>query len=79
MSSRSSASLREASARTRGTKGRQSGSPSMSEMQTQAYLAARDALRRIRRTSALLAGLPKTGLQPVGRSETPHRSDAGGV
>ena len=77
MSSRSSASLTEASARTRRTMGRRSGSPSMSEKQTQAYLAARDALRRIRRTSALLAELPNAGLQPVGRSETPRRADAG--
>lgn len=43
---------------------RRGGLPSMSEKQTQAYLIARDALRRIRRTSALV--LPSPDAVPRG-------------
>jgi len=38
-----------------------SGLPSLSEKQTQAYLAARDLLRRIRRTNTLVMAPPDGG------------------
>lgn len=37
------------------------GLPSLSETQAQAYLAARDVLRRIRRTNSLVLPLPDRG------------------
>lgn len=58
MHSRSSTSLSEAAGRTRMTMGRRGGMPSMSEKQAEAYLAARDALRRIRQTSSFLTPPP---------------------
>jgi hypothetical protein len=54
MSSRLSASLSGTAGQTRRTMRRHSGLPFMSEQQAQAYLIARDALRRIRRTSSLV-------------------------
>ena len=58
-----------------GRAGRRRGrSASMSAKQTQAYLIARDALRRIRRASSLTAAAhsdPDAG----GLSTAPHRSD----
>ena len=46
---------------------------SMSEKQTQAYLMACDALRRIRRTSSLLAASANANADFSGRSEAPCR------
>jgi hypothetical protein len=43
----------------------------MSETQTQAYLMARDALRRIQRTSSLLAISRPSSAALRGRSEAP--------
>ena len=54
MSSRFGTSLSENAGRLHKTKKRRGGLPSMSEKQTQAYLVARDALRRIQRTSSLV-------------------------
>lgn len=77
MSSGSSASLSEASAEARSSTspGRRSSSLSLTEKQTQAYLEARDALRRLRRASALLAALPNAGPQPLGAHEATIRPD----
>jgi hypothetical protein len=54
MSSRSGTSLSGNAGQGRTTMKRRGGLPSMSEKQTQAYLIARDALRWIQRTSALV-------------------------
>jgi hypothetical protein len=63
--------------RTRRTTRRRRGVRSMSEKQTQAYLFAREALRRIRRTSELLAAPPNAVPDPGGRSEAAHRLNRG--
>ena len=75
MCSRSATSLLENAGRTRRTTRRRSGLPSMSAKQTQAYLIARDALRRIQRTSSLLADPGNPGPKQGERSEQLHRSD----
>jgi hypothetical protein len=55
MNSRFAASPSENAAPTSKTRSRRGRSAPMSEKQTQAYLLARDAVRRIRRISSLLA------------------------
>jgi hypothetical protein len=53
MSSRFGASLSGSEGRIRTTMRRAAGKPFMSEKQIEAYLIARDALRRIQRTSSV--------------------------
>jgi hypothetical protein len=74
MNSRFAASPSETAApTTRKTRSRRGGLASMSEKQTQAYLMARDALRRIQRTSLLLATSMRASADLRGRSETGNR------
>jgi hypothetical protein len=61
MSSRSRTVVAGHPARTPQRSRSRSGLPSFSERQTQAYLAARDVIRRIRRTSTLVLPPPKGG------------------
>jgi len=75
MHSRPATSLSETAGQTHRTMGRRRGLPSMSEKQTQAYLMARDALRRIQRTSSLLAAPPNARPDRGERSEATHRWD----
>jgi len=75
MHSRPATSLSETAGKTQRTVARRRGLPSMSEKQTQAYLMARDALRRIRRTSSLLAAPRNARLDLGERSEATHRWD----
>ena len=51
-----------------------SGLPSLSEKQTQAYLAARDMLRRIQRTNTLVLPPPNGGGDGFDRTQTNERS-----
>jgi hypothetical protein len=44
------------------------GLPSLSEKQTQAYLAARDVIRRILRTNTLVLPPPRGGGEGCGRT-----------
>jgi hypothetical protein len=71
MVSRSVTSASGNSGRNRRSMPRRGGLPSMSEKQTQAYLIARDALRRIQRTSSLVLpppdGRPNPGDRPAGK------------
>lgn len=74
MSSRFAASpSKNAALMTSGTKSRRRNSAPMSEKQTQAYLMARDALRRIQRISLLLATSTDASAFLRGRSEAPRR------
>jgi hypothetical protein len=70
MASRSVASPSGNSGRNRRPMPRRGALPSMSEKQTQAYLIAREALRRIRMTSSLVLpppdGQPNPGDRPAG-------------
>jgi hypothetical protein len=70
MASRSVTPASGNSGRNRRSMPRRGGLPSMSEKQTQAYLIARDALRRIQRTSLLVLpppdGRPNPGDRPEG-------------
>ena len=76
MNSRFAASPSENAAPTTSRTRRRRGSlGSMSEKQTQAYLLARDALRRIQRTSSLLAAPPNARPDRGERSEATHRWD----
>jgi hypothetical protein len=58
---------------------RRGGLPFMSEKQTQAYLIARDALRRIQRTSSLVLppadGRPNLGDRPA-RTQSRDRNNS---
>ena len=68
MSSRSGASLSGNAKWNHGPGKRRAGRPSMSESQTQAYLLARDVLRRIRRTSSLMLPTEDVTIDRRGRS-----------
>lgn len=50
------------------------GLPSLSEKQTQAYLAARDVIRRILRTNTLVLPLPRGGGEGCDRTDFPART-----
>lgn len=69
MNSRFAASPLEDAAPTNKTRCRRGRLASMSESQTQAYLMTRDALRRIRRTSSLLAASKRTSTDLGERSQ----------
>ena len=73
MNSRFAASPSENATATNKTRSRRGRLASMSEKQTQAYLMARDALRRIRRTSSLLAASTHASADFGRRSEVPSR------
>ena len=75
MSARFDTSLSGIDGRTRRTMRSCGGLPSMSEQQTQAYLIARDALRRIRRTSSLVLAPPRGGPTLADQSEATQRWD----
>lgn len=74
MTSRFGASLSGNVRRTGTTMRHRSGLPSMSEKQSQAYLIARDALRRIARTSSLVFPPPDEG-SGAGVSDATRRAD----
>lgn len=74
MQSNSGDSRSDGAGRTRRTEGPRRGWLSMSEKQTQAYLVAREALRRIRRAAALAAVPASADPDPTACSEaTPRR------
>ena len=75
MASRFGSSLAGNAGRTRRTMRRRGGLPSMSEKQVQAYLIARDVVRRIRRTCSLapLDRSPELG----DRMQSTYRTDHG--
>lgn len=58
---------------------RRAGAPYLSESQTQAYLLARDVLRRIQRTSSLLLPPQDLGADRRDRSVAMPSGDGSGV
>ena len=73
MNSRFAASPSDSAAPIKKPRSRRGRLACMSEKQTQAYLMARDALRRIQRTSSLLATSTHAGAVLRGRSQAPNR------
>ena len=73
MNSRFAASPSKNSAPTSKTRSHRGRLTFMGEKQTQAYLMARDVLRRIQRTSSLLAASTPASPGPGRRSEAPNQ------
>ena len=72
MSSRFGSSLSKSAGRAHSKNRRRGGLPSMSESQTRAYLAARDVLRRIHRSSS--QHFPEAGETDTRRQSLPTRA-----
>lgn len=76
MASRSSTSLAGDARRTRRARSRRNGLPPLSQKQVQAYLIARDVVRRIKRTCSLVPSLDR--LPDLGdRMRSTHHPDPG--
>ncbi len=72
MDSRSSMPASGTSFASRTLSKRVAGTPYMSEQQTQAYLIARDVVRRVQRTSPLVSSILQTSSGTINRAQD-HR------